>query len=387
MRSYIRSMMLGVAALLVVAPATAAVVSYTNNILTVFTENAGTSAGMFWVKTGSAHPNPIQNVIYDSETSYITLRDVTASEIWTNAGGTPNTNIPGFVSRSMQVAPATAAVTALPTGFRMTYTLPNWVVVQDVVINGTTLADTNVRQSVTVTNTSAVSRSYGVRYMWDWEIAGNDSSVFRTRNPDGTFTNVFAGFNSPAIPGVRGAGHAGQPDVQRVRHRRRRLARSSADAARPRRLRVVERFRERAVGFRDLRFERRQRDGPLLGLRGSAGARPRGVADLRRVHLDQSDLGRGRPRGSGGDAGPDVVAMGALRAGRAGRPAGHAVRAAAPHLAFGRGTVLRRRIKRDGGPRAAVFICRPAGVVSRAASASCRRRRLRIFRGLRCSAP
>jgi len=171
MRSYIRSMMLGVAALLVVAPATAAVVSYTNNILTVLTENAGSSAGMFWVKTGSAHPNPNQNVIYDSETSYITLRDVTASEIWTNAGGTPNTNIPGFVSRSMQVAPATAAVTALPTGFRMTYTLPNWVVVQDVVVSGTTLADTNVRQSVTVTNTSAVSRSYGVRYMWDWEIA------------------------------------------------------------------------------------------------------------------------------------------------------------------------------------------------------------------------
>jgi hypothetical protein len=199
MRSYIRSMMLGVAALLVAAPATAAVVSYTNNILTVFTENAGTTAGMFWVKTGSAHPNPIQNVIYDSETSYITLRDVTASEIWTNAGGTPNTNIPGFVSRSMQVAPATAAVTALPTGFRMTYTLPNWVVVQDVVVSGTTLADTNVRQSVTVTNTSAVSRSYGVRYMWDWEIAGNDSSVFRTRNPDGTFTNVFIGFNSPAF--------------------------------------------------------------------------------------------------------------------------------------------------------------------------------------------
>lgn len=199
MRSHFRSMLLGLAALLVAAPAAAVVVSYTNNILTVYTDNAGTSAGMFWVKTGSAHPNPNQNVIYDSQTSYITLRDVTAGEIWTDAGFAPSSNIPGFVSRSMQVAPATVAVTSLPTGFRMTYTLPNWLVVQDVVVNGTTLADTNVRQSVTVTNTSAVSRSYGVRYMWDWEIAGNDSSVFRTRNPDGTFTNVFVGFNSPGF--------------------------------------------------------------------------------------------------------------------------------------------------------------------------------------------
>lgn len=199
MHRCIRSFAFGLAAALAVATADAALVNYTNTILTVETENAGTSAGMFWVRTGSAHPNPNENVLYHTETSYITLRDVTASEIWTNSGGTPSTNIPGFISRSMQAAPATAVVTNLPTGFRTTYTLPNWVVVQDVVVNGTTLADTNVRQSVTVTNTSGVSRSYGVRYMWDWEIAGNDNSVFRTRNPDGTFTDVFIGFNSPAF--------------------------------------------------------------------------------------------------------------------------------------------------------------------------------------------
>jgi len=35
--------------------------------------------------------------------------------------------------------------------------------------------------------------------MWDWEIAGNDASVFRTRNPDGTFTNVFQAFQPPAF--------------------------------------------------------------------------------------------------------------------------------------------------------------------------------------------
>jgi hypothetical protein len=127
------------------------------------------------------------------------LRDVTASEIWTNTGFVATDNLGGFTSMRMTFAPATAAVTTIPGGFRATYTLPNWSVVQDVVIVGTTLADTAVRQTVSVTNTSAVSRQYGLRYMWDWDIADNDDSIFRTRNPDGSFTSTFLAFQPPAF--------------------------------------------------------------------------------------------------------------------------------------------------------------------------------------------
>jgi len=179
--------------------ADAAVRTATNGILTVQMEDAGTDAGQFTIRTGASHPTPNETVFYPIGTSYVTLRDNTAQEIWTNSGSTPNTNIAPYVSRSMQTAPATAAVTDIAGGFRSTYTLPNWTIVQDVVIAGSTLADTNVRQSVTVTNTSAVARSYGVRYMWDWEIAGNDDALFRTRNPDGLFTATFVGFNAPAF--------------------------------------------------------------------------------------------------------------------------------------------------------------------------------------------
>jgi hypothetical protein len=163
MRRLIQVLLFGLVAAFAVTSASAAFVNYTNSILTVETENAGTSAGMFWVRTGSSHPKPNQNILFHTETSNFTLRDLTASEIWTNAVFVPNVNIPGFVSRSMQLAPATAVVTNLPTGFRMTYTLPNWVVVQDVVVIGTTLADSNVRQTVTVTNTSGVSRSWATK--------------------------------------------------------------------------------------------------------------------------------------------------------------------------------------------------------------------------------
>jgi hypothetical protein len=196
--SHFAKLALGTLAAVWVLGASAATVNYTNGILTVETENAGSSAGMFWVRTGASHPKPNQNVLYHTETSYITLRDVTASQIWTN-GSSATTNIAPFTWHSMQTAPAAAAVVNLANGFRTTYTLPNWTVVQDVVVTGTSLADTNVRQTVTVTNTSGVARSYGVRYMWDWEIAGNDASVFRTRNPDSAFSNTFVGFTAPVF--------------------------------------------------------------------------------------------------------------------------------------------------------------------------------------------
>jgi hypothetical protein len=171
----------------------------TNGILTIQVEDAGSELGMFSVQTGASHPQPNQRVLYPIGTSYITLRDNTAQEIWTNSGGAPNTGIAPYVSRSMQTAPATAAIVNTANGFQVTYTLPNWVVVQDLVLAGTTLSDTSVRQTVTVRNTSTATRSYGVRYMWDWMIAGNDASFFRTRNPDGTFTNVFQAFAPPGF--------------------------------------------------------------------------------------------------------------------------------------------------------------------------------------------
>lgn len=179
----------------------AAIRTATNGILTVLIEDDASSdeIGQFTIRTGAAHPQPNQTVFFPIGTSYITLRDNTAQEVWTNAGGPENNNIAPYVNREMQQPPATAVVTNLTNGFRTTYTLPNWTVVQDVVISGTTLANTNVRQSVTVTNTSAVSRSYGLRYMWDWQIAGNDDAIFRTRNPDGAFTTTFQAFNAPAF--------------------------------------------------------------------------------------------------------------------------------------------------------------------------------------------
>ncbi|MEO8739004.1 MAG: IPTL-CTERM sorting domain-containing protein [Casimicrobiaceae bacterium] len=175
-----------------------AVVSTTNGILTLLIENASTSdLGMFSVSTGAAHPNPNQLVLYPVGTSYITLNDVTSSITYANvSGATPAT---GFTFQNMSMAPGSGVVSVIAGGYRTVWTLPTWTVTQDVVINGSTLSDTNVRQSATVCNTTGATRQYGLRFMWDWDIAGNDASFFRQRNPDTAYTNVFATFTNPGF--------------------------------------------------------------------------------------------------------------------------------------------------------------------------------------------
>jgi hypothetical protein len=179
-----------------------ALLSATNGILTVQIENSSTNdLGDFTVRTGASHPHPNQDVLFPVGTSYITLRDVTSQEVWANNGSGGGNIGAGFTFHNMNVAPgAPGVVTALgTTGFRTVWTLPSWTVQQDVIINGSSLADTNVQQTVTVTNTSGAPRQYGVRFMWDWEIAGNDASLFRTRNPDSAFTSTFTTFNGPTF--------------------------------------------------------------------------------------------------------------------------------------------------------------------------------------------
>jgi FAD dependent oxidoreductase len=177
----------------------AAIVTTTNGILVLEIENANTGdLGVWSVRTGASHPNPNQRVLFGVGTSYTTFRDATALIMYGNVGGV-SPGLAGYTYQNMSTAPGSGVVTNLANGYRTVWTIPSWTITQDVVINGTTLSDTNIRQSLTVTNTSAAPRQYGVRFMWDWEIAGNDASFFRTRNPDGAFTSTFTTFPSPAF--------------------------------------------------------------------------------------------------------------------------------------------------------------------------------------------
>ena len=170
--------------------------SVSNGILTV---DYDTSSGQFSIRTGSSHPSPGQTVFYPTGTSYITLRDADSQEMFTNCNNASTPGISGYSTGNMCATPP--MVTSLGNGFRAVFTLSNWIVQQDVQINGSTIADTNVSQTVRVTNTTHSTREYGVRYLWDWMVAGNDSSYFRARSPDGTFLGPqqFTNFPSPTF--------------------------------------------------------------------------------------------------------------------------------------------------------------------------------------------
>jgi hypothetical protein len=184
-------------ALLAALPATAALRSATNGILTVEVQDAGADIGMFSIRTGAAHPKPELSVLYSAGTSYATLRDNTAQEIWTNAGTIVNTDIAPYVFRPMQSAQAVASVENVPGGFRVAYVLPNWTVQQEFVVSGIGVAGTRVRHSITVINTSPAARSYGVRNLWDWDIGGIDALRFRTLKPVGAYTQTFFASATP----------------------------------------------------------------------------------------------------------------------------------------------------------------------------------------------
>ena len=168
----------------------------TNGILTVSVDSA---SGQFTIETGAQHPHPNETVFFPIGTGYITLRDTVAKVMLNNGGsvfGPTNAGLAGYTVAPLDNA-STTTVALGTTGFRTTFTVSNWQVSQDVVINGTVLGDSNVRHSVTVKNTGSAPRQFGVRYLWDWQIAGQDGSLFRTRTPDTNFTDIFATFSPP----------------------------------------------------------------------------------------------------------------------------------------------------------------------------------------------
>jgi hypothetical protein len=167
-------------------------VTATNGILTIDYD----SVGRFSLETGSRHPVPGATVFYPVGTSYISVRDDTRKQVFINVSELEGPTASGDTAVQMG-AGVTQTLGTL--GFRTTWTLPNFKVVQEVEITGTSLADTNVRHEVSVLNTDTAPLKYGVRYLWDWQIAGNDAAIARPRNPDGPYTSVFSAYPSPTF--------------------------------------------------------------------------------------------------------------------------------------------------------------------------------------------
>ena len=163
--------------------------------------------GRYTAQTGDSHPVTIstgerQNVLYGDgipNTSYMTIRSYTSGTDYIDTGFTPNS---GLTVRSLEPYESGAAFGS--TGVRTEWDLPggqttpdDLTVVQLINVVGTTLDNSAINDTTTITNNGAVPVSLGIRYLWDWQIAGDDGPSFAPVQPDGPAVVTEQTYNSP----------------------------------------------------------------------------------------------------------------------------------------------------------------------------------------------
>lgn len=140
--------------------------------------------GRYTARTGPGHPVPDRNVLFAGEssapgTSFNSYRSFSSGETYTQGAVAGGTDLNVF-------APTTEPVGT--TGIRTTWQVTgadDLRIVQFVNVNGTTLSDSNIEVTTTITNTGDTPRDLGIRYLWDYQIGADDGPTFRERSPDG----------------------------------------------------------------------------------------------------------------------------------------------------------------------------------------------------------
>lgn len=147
--------------------------------------------GTFTVATGANHFNPDQNVLYggvdrNAWSSYATLILPDYGKIYVQSTG--SLTVPaGYQLVSMDSLGPTVVNTS--SYVRATWVIPEGlVVVQEIILHGTTSGDSVVEQRVSITNNGTDPITYGLRFMWDLMIDGEDGSVIRMWSPSNPVT-------------------------------------------------------------------------------------------------------------------------------------------------------------------------------------------------------
>ncbi len=172
----------------------------TNGIYTLSVQDQLGGVGTYTVATGSTHPNPNQNILYNGAvqspgTTYLTVRvyETLKEYVSTSGGPTPSA---GYTVVALDTR--NPSVTQLGNAVRTTWTTPeNLAIEQVTAVEGTVLAGSRVRVTTTITNNSATPYDVGIRYEWDLMIDGSDDSWFAERNPDAAWTETETAYAPP----------------------------------------------------------------------------------------------------------------------------------------------------------------------------------------------
>lgn len=168
-----------------------------NGIYDASVEDSDGGMGQYTARTGDNHPITIgtgdyQNILYGGAnenpgTSWSTIRSYTSQTDYVNDDDSGHDS-------TFDVVSLDAFATVEPigtTGTRTTYVvtsaaaeLDDLTIVEDVNVNGSTLNDSSVEITTSVTNDGDEPVDIGIRYLWDWAIADDDGPSFTPIDPD-----------------------------------------------------------------------------------------------------------------------------------------------------------------------------------------------------------
>jgi uncharacterized repeat protein (TIGR01451 family) len=170
-----------------------------NGFYTVDVQDTIPGVGLYTATTGPNHPaGNMQDVLFgggNPGTSYSTIHSFSTNTDYSvyPVGASSGTAVNIDQYGTTVPLPIGATGTAI-TGARTTYILPGLpatkdalTIVQDVNVNGTTFGNSTIEVTTKVTNTAdgGPSVAIGVRYLWDFKVAGDDGPTFQAI-PDGS---------------------------------------------------------------------------------------------------------------------------------------------------------------------------------------------------------
>jgi hypothetical protein len=163
--------------------------SGSNGVYDVFVDGTGE----YTARTGPLHPTPGLNVFYDGSfgapgTTWNSVRsyDSSTEYVLFDTFFFPPTASAGFNCDDINnFAPTTTLIgtTGVRTRWRIQNGVDDLTVVQEVNAEGVAFADSVVRVTLCLTNNRSVTARTGIRFQWDWEIAGNDGPWIGLRPP------------------------------------------------------------------------------------------------------------------------------------------------------------------------------------------------------------
>lgn len=176
--------------------------------------------GQYTIGTDSGHPaGPNLSILYGGDggypgTSYNTIRSFTSHTDYTQDGG--SSTDPGY--QAINMSPASTTVQS-GTNIRTTFVLTtpqysdNLTIVQNITIHGTTYNDSAIEITTAVTNTGLTPVTVGIRYLWDYELDGDDGPTFQQLNPDGSVLTTEQTFSPVTFVAYDMANNTGSPPM------------------------------------------------------------------------------------------------------------------------------------------------------------------------------